>query len=284
MPFAQNILFPVDFSASSNALIPAVAAMARRLHIPINLLSAVEALADLVVAETALIASIERRANEKLAGFGADAFAGLSVRRAVVPGPAAHAIVEHAASLVQPIIIMPTHGENAFRRLLLGSVTASVLHDAECPIWTSAHCADDGPIPTDYRSIVCSVDLGPHTVPVLRFAKKFAADFGASVHVVHSIPGVDQRFENATSRRAHTFLLSSAKDSYPALAKEAEVDFPPLEILEGTGLPEKIAAAVESHHADLLIIGRGSVQGVLGRLRTNAHELIRQSRCPVLSV
>jgi nucleotide-binding universal stress UspA family protein len=68
------------------------------------------------------------------------------------------------------------------------------------------------------------------------------------------------------------------------LAKEAEVDFPPLEILEGTGLPEKIAAAVESHHADLLIIGRGSVQGVLGRLRTNAHELIRQSRCPVLSV
>ena len=122
--------------------------------------------------------------------------AGLSVRRAVVPGPPAHAIVEHAASLVQPIIIMPTQGENAFRRLLLGSVTASVLHDAEMPHLDQralrGRRADTHRLPLDSLS----VDLGRHTVPVLRFAKNFAADFAASVHVVHSIPGVDQRFEN----------------------------------------------------------------------------------------
>ena len=29
------------------------------------------------------------------------------------------------------------------RRLLLGSVTAKILHDAECPVWTAAHVDED---------------------------------------------------------------------------------------------------------------------------------------------
>ena len=42
--------------------------------------------------------------------------------------------------------------------------------------------------------------------------------------------------------------------------------------------------ATAKHGADLLIIGRGVIQGPLGRLRTNAHEIIRRSPCAVLSV
>jgi hypothetical protein len=45
-----------------------------------------------------------------------------------------------------------------------------------------------------------------------------------------------------------------------------------------------IVASAERSQADLLIIGRGAAKGVLGRLRTNAHDLIRESHCPVLSV
>jgi len=35
--------------------------------------------------------------------------------------------------------MMPTHGLGGFRRFLLGSVTAKVLHDADCPVWTGVH-------------------------------------------------------------------------------------------------------------------------------------------------
>ena len=37
------------------------------------------------------------------------------------------------------LIMMPTHGYGRFRALLLGSVTAKVLHDADCPVWTAVH-------------------------------------------------------------------------------------------------------------------------------------------------
>jgi len=33
-----------------------------------------------------------------------------------------------------------------------------------------------------------------------------------------------------------------------------------------------------------VVIGRGSVQGKFGRLRTHAHGIVRQSPCPALSV
>ena len=53
---------------------------------------------------------------------------------------------------------------------------------------------------------------------------------------------------------------------------------------EGLGLAVSITARAKSSGAGLLVIGRGSAKGVLGRLRTNSHDLIRLSPCPVLSV
>jgi hypothetical protein len=57
-----------------------------------------------------------------------------------------------------------------------------------------------------------------------------------------------------------------------------------VKIVEDAGLVSGILLTASEHRADLLVIGRGVIQGTLGRLRTNAHELIRRSRCPVLSV
>ena len=285
MPFAQSILFPVDFSPGSVLITPAVAAMASRLNAPVTLLHAADALRpEFEVADVSLLAQIERHATAKLAAFGSDGLAGLTVKRVVAPGPAARAIVDCAAAMAEPMVMMPTRGESAFRRLLLGSVTASVLHDAGCPVWTTAHREDGGPIPTAYRSVVCAIDLGRHTVDVLRLAARFAADFGARVQLVHSVPGIDPRFESGPAQRAHAFLVDDARGTYPTFEQDAGVDFGPLEVVEDVSLTEGIAAAVDRHHADLLIIGRGVMQGVLGRLRTNAHDLIRLSRCPVLSV
>jgi len=45
-----------------------------------------------------------------------------------------------------------------------------------------------------------------------------------------------------------------------------------------------IAEAAQRLNADVLVIGRGSAAGALGRLRANAYSIIRQSPCPVVSV
>ncbi|MFN7923090.1 MAG: universal stress protein [Bryobacteraceae bacterium] len=266
----KRVLFPVDFS-------PRCADVSRA----VRALSAHHA-AELTLVHVTPEGSPEKQAAfEKLSTFGGS-FEGI-IRRLVMEGPVAASIVDYARTWPADLIIMPTHGQTRFRQLLLGSVTASVLHDAECPVWTTAHQPGGGPLPEAYRSVVCAIDMGPLSAGVLRAAKAFAASWGATLHVIHAVPAIDPRLHSAPADRAHQFLVQTARMDYPALAAEAGVDSV-LEIMEEPSLVDCVAAACRKHSADLLVIGRGAIQGVMGRLRTNAHEIIRNSPCPVLSI
>ncbi len=50
----------------------------------------------------------------------------------------------------------------AFYRLLLGAVTAKVLQESPCPVWTGAHLEDPRSHEFSVRRVLCSVDLTPH--------------------------------------------------------------------------------------------------------------------------
>ena len=99
------------------------------------------------------------------------------------------------------------------------------------------------------------------------------------------------RFETGVAQRAHRFLIDQALEQFPAFCRTTRsrpggsaFPDPALEIVEDLGLADGILAATARHNADMLIIGRGVIQGPLGRLRTIAHHLIRHSHCGVLSV
>lgn len=283
MSLPKNILFPVDFSDRCRAVWPSVARMWRALRVPVTLLHVL----DIQHLDPARLVNelegIRAHVREKLHHFPTPDLAVANVGRELVEGPAAVRIVERAANMETPLIMMPTRGHSRFRQLLLGSVTAAVLHDAACPVWTEAH-TEEGPETSGvYRSIVCAIDLGPLTPTILRAASEFSSHFGASLHVVHSVPGIDPRFPSGVANRAHAFLVDQAREDFPDHCRKAGVDVP-LEIVEDVGLVSSIVGAAVKHEADLLIIGRGVIQGPLGRLRTNAHEIIRRSRCAVLSV
>jgi len=84
---------------------------------------------------------------------------------------------------------MATHGYGPFRRFLLGSVTAKVLHDAACPVWTGPHL-EQAP---SYRNIgfhriVCAIDLAQRSRAVLEWAGRFAREFDAELDIVHVLP------------------------------------------------------------------------------------------------
>jgi nucleotide-binding universal stress UspA family protein len=280
----RHILFPVDFSAPCENLVPAVAAWAQRCEADLTLLHVYE-LPVVAVDQPNLAAelSVLREASqERLREFLSAAFAGVRVRRVQVDGRAGSAIVEYAAANGIDLIMMPTHGYTRFRQMLLGSVVANVLHDSEVPVWTSAHAdvALAAPAP---KHVLCAIDCGPQTRHVLEAATAVAKRFGAPLRIVYSHPALDTRFPSATAERAHRLVHEDAVAAYQAVA--AELDLPEyLEILEEPTLVAGVVAAIATHQADLLVIGRGRIQGVMGSLRTNAHDLIRMSRCPVLSV
>jgi nucleotide-binding universal stress UspA family protein len=51
------------------------------------------------------------------------------------------------------------------------------------------------------------------------------------------------------------------------------------------GQPARVISELaRARRADLLVLGRGVSQGIIGRLRANAYDIIRQCPCPVASI
>jgi nucleotide-binding universal stress UspA family protein len=283
MPLPKNILYPVDFSDRCRLVWPAVVSMARQLAGPVTLLHALNIDYSNEPFSSAGVDEIRERLRQKLDEFLTPASDIRNVCRKVEYGAAAACILDCAEKIESPLIMMPTRGHTRFRQLLLGSVTAAVLHDAGCPVWTEAHTAGESAHTGLYRSIVCAVDMGPRTHEVLRAASEFGKSLGAELYIVHSVPGIDPRISTGVAERTHSFLVANAREDFPVHCAQAGVDAR-LEIVEDLRLVDGIVEAASKHSADLLVIGRGVIQGTLGRLRTNAHNLIRHSLCPVLSV
>jgi len=54
--------------------------------------------------------------------------------------------------------------------------------------------------------------------------------------------------------------------------------------VENGPVEEVVKAAALDYGADLVVIGRGSMQKPLGRLTSHAYAIIRNAPCPVLSL
>src|SRR5581483_5641794 len=74
-------------------------------------------------------------AKQQLATYLAQELEQLDVSRVVLEGDPAAIITEYADARRFDLIMMPTHGYGAFRRIMIGSITGSVLRNAACPVW-----------------------------------------------------------------------------------------------------------------------------------------------------
>jgi nucleotide-binding universal stress UspA family protein len=210
------------------------------------------------------------QAKRDLAEFLDTELAGTQLRRVVVEGDPSACIVEFAHNEGCGLIVMPTHGYGPFRRFILGSNTAKVLHDSDCPVWTGVHLEDAPAAPSiPIRRIVCAVDLGGQSANALCWAAGMAREFGARLTLLHAAPcGPD--------------VSASAAEELRLLQESANVEAD-RSLVVGEPAPA-ICEAAQQMKADVLVIGRGSASGVFGRLRTHAYAIIRQSPCPVVSV
>jgi nucleotide-binding universal stress UspA family protein len=214
------------------------------------------------------------QAGQELASFLRDELAGPRVERLVLEGDTARRIVELAHEQAS-LIVMPTHGYGPFRRFILGSNTAKVLHDADCPVWTGVHIEDAAPGSVPPRHILCAVDLGPQSARTICWAAWLARQFSARITLLHVTAAASDAGGAPDLREAARAELSRLQTSAGLEAKvTVEAGEPSL----------AICAAAHRSESDVLVIGRGSAAGVFGRLRTNAYAIIRQSPCPVVSV
>jgi nucleotide-binding universal stress UspA family protein len=284
----KNILFPIDFSERCCGAAPFVHAMAQRFGARITLMSVIPPFwqtgsGDLAGVLAVDMDELKRDAESRLSGAFTREFADLTVDRVVEIGDPAETITCYAHTQGADLIMMPTHGYGPFRTLLLGSVTAKVLHDAQCPVWTGTHI-EEAPALTHAagRNILCAVDATPKSSPLMEWAAEYAKVTGGTLRLVHAVSGVQGWPERQLDREFEETLRAQARESIEKLQKSVGVKTP---LCVAVG---EVAGAVreeaERHNSDLIIIGRGLLHETLGRLRTHSHGIIRQAPCPVLSV
>ena len=284
----QKILFPIDMSESSTATAPFVEAMARKYNAEVTLLHVLEMPAGLIpdwyggavpVIDTGAIWQAE---TETAQSYLTDKFGGLKVQRVIVQGDAAQTIDDYARENGMDLIMLPTHGYGLFRTLLLGSVTAKVLHDTPCPVWTGVHVVDAPAVSPEFATVMCAVDRTEDSVATMRFACRLAQDNHARLFLVHAIPGAEVAPEKYFDTDLRQYLEQDARKTMAHLQETAGVAAP---LCLGAGeVSHVVRDSALGHSADLIVIGRGKATRTLGRLRSNVYSIIRDAPCPVISV
>lgn len=205
-----------------------------------------------------------------------------STSRVLMEGDPATEIVRQAHDRGAGLIVMPTHGHGAFRRMLLGSVTAKVLHDADCPVWTGVHLEAHSVDEIRFRRVAAAIDLGPQTERTLMWARRFAEGAGADLVIVHAMPDLEGKAGGYFDPNWRKHIEAQVREEVASLCTRLEIDAPLH--LESGDTPGTVCNLAKEADSDLLVIGRGSASGTFGRLRANAYSIIRQSPYPVVSV
>jgi nucleotide-binding universal stress UspA family protein len=283
----KHIVFPYDFSRQATQAVPFVRAIASKFGAKVTIVGVVPPVwntvsADLPVLVDEELAEKERDLQSRLERAFAGEFPGIATGRVTTTGDPALRIVDYAHSQGADLIMMPTHGFGIFRSMLLGSVTAKVLHDAKCPVWTATH-AEEQRSPAEPRTILCAVNGDPQqAVSLMQWAAAFSKKAGSALKLLHVVPPISDWLAIPSERELQEQVRNEGRVQMESLRASAGVDAP-LTIAVGK-ITDTVTEEARQSGADLIVIGRGSVQSTLGRLRTHVYGIVQQSPCPVLSV
>ncbi len=265
----EKILLPVDFSDRCAMAASHVIPMARRFR------------SELVLLHVLPAESAEQRLNARrlIDDFLHAETRDLKVARILAVGEPASQIVQQAQAAGCGLIALATHGAGHYRRLLLGSVAAAVLHDANCPVWTIAH-TDAGAAAWPYGDgrLLCAADLGPHGARTLECACRLADRLECELALVHALDCPTRWMPPGFREQAIEGVKAELAKQLQSAGRCAE------SVVEFGGAEEVVCQVAQRLNASMLVIGRGSAAGVIGRLKATAYGIIRGAPCPVISL
>ena len=288
MDLFNKVLFPVDFSERSRAAAPFALSMAQRYKSGVVLLHAFEPPPPLYGGMNTVypvdydFSSMEIEMRVKLLDFAKEYLPRVEVACVTETGFPAPVITRYASENGVTLIAMPTHGYGPFRRALLGSVTAKVLHDSQVPVWTDAHTPEPShrahPQP---RHILVALDLKPESRLTLETALEIAKNSGATVEIVHAAPEGEITALHSEAQLTEV-VAQAAREALVGVTQEAGEG---IEVVVDAGSVAKLLRSVALRkRSDLIVIGRGAIQEGISRFRANAYEIVREAPCPVISV
>jgi nucleotide-binding universal stress UspA family protein len=191
------------------------------------------------------------------------------------------------------LVVMGTHGRNAFERFLLGSLTERMLRKLPVPILTVSHLDPSrelhtvGPVPL--RHVLYATDLSDSADVGLRFSIELARGTGARLTVLHVLKAIETIYWGSEGGFLTTELETIREDTMSRLVHSIPLDWVqgvnvrPM-MVEGDAFREILRIAGEDE-ADVIVMnlqGKSLVERAL--LGSTAERVIRSAHVPVLSI
>ena len=263
----KHLLVPLDGSRLAEAALPAAAHLAEALKATVTLIHVIERHAPQAVHADRHLAD-PASARAYLTEVASRAFPpGVRVEQHVHTAEVrdvAQSIVEHAAELEAPdLIVMCTHG-HALRQWVSGSIAQQVIGLGQTPVLLVRPPPEGAAPAFACRRILLPLDAVPLHESCIPVAQDLAAACGAPLHLLMVIPTLKTL---PAERAAAGRLLPGAMRAALDLAQEEAATYlrKNLECLQAAGLTVTtdvrcgdpatvIAEAVDAVHADMVVL------------------------------
>ncbi len=200
-------------------------------------------------------------------------------------------IMDYAEQTRPDLIVLGTHGAGGFDRLVFGSTTERVMHDASCPVLTippSAREVTAGEV-LRWDRILCAYDFSPSSMCALEMGRSLAQEQHGKLTLLYVL-------EMLSPEEAHTVAHYEVGEYVVMRQQEARKQLKavmpddtstwrdPCDRVELGSASKTILRVAQEMKADLIVMGAQG-HGTFGSLilGSTTHTVVRRATCPVLT-
>jgi nucleotide-binding universal stress UspA family protein len=175
-----EVLFLTNFSDACFGTIPALARLSDEVNMRLTLLHA--------YGRGTEVRPLERN----LQNFFPEADDYASCKRVLVPGTPYEAVRRIRAEQPVDLVVAPAGDPLGFPRFGHSSLRSRLVREVGAPMWTSGNGLRGRRLARQTRHVACCLGLGRSGRGHLRLAAQYAQSVGATLHVIHVVPSIDE--------------------------------------------------------------------------------------------
>ncbi len=294
-----TVIVPLDTSPEAEIALPVAAALARHANGMLLLVSVIEAPSEFGVwlhAEETIDAWVDHHIDvDQYLTRKAEGIDGVPVDTLVSTGNPSVEINTIAAEQAEPVIVMGSHARTGISRVSVGSVAASVIHDARCPVIVAREPDDkDGgaALSGSVSRLLVALDGSEFAERALSAAQATLDGSGLELHLLRVVEttkwyGTTVMEIDYAALSTYIEVEQEAAEAYldaQAKALEAAGHTVTWEIQSGS-VADHITAAAKEFDAGMIVMSTHGRSG-LGRILMGsvAERVIHDADRPVLLV
>ena len=173
------------------------------------------------------------------------------------------------------LLVLGTRGRSGLSKLVFGSVAEEIFHCVSCPVLTVGPWSRGAASRLALNNVLFATDLSPHSTAALPYVVAAAKSWRAAVDVLHVCSPDHSDGDSRMQTYRRNFDTLTASEPWLSIRYHVASGEPSSAVLDFASQNEE----------DLIVLGLDDHRSLYdGPPLSHAYEIVRQARCPVLSV